>query len=231
MLAHFAIDSFYLIYILVGMVANARNPVQTREKLVTAAVGLILERGYHATGVEAICEAAGVTKGSFFHHFANKDELGLAVIRWWSTMGTALYSEAWEDATVEPLQQLFTMIDIMEGFASRPGQPCVCVIGMMAQEMAATHPEFRASCAEELNVWTQNVAALLGRALELHRPPVAFDPEEVAWFLNSLWQGSMLIAKTREDQGLIIRNLRHIRAYIQSLFPLQNNPNNNTKRR
>jgi TetR/AcrR family transcriptional regulator, transcriptional repressor for nem operon len=213
------------------MVASPRNPVQTREKLVTAAVGLILDRGYHATGVEAICEVAGVTKGSFFHHFKNKDELGLAVIQWWSAMGSGLYAKAWEDAAVDPLQQLFAMIDIMEGFASRPGQPCVCVIGMMAQEMAATHPEFRASCAEELNVWTQNVAILLSKARELHRPPEPFDPEEVAWFLNSLWQGSMLIAKTREDQGVIIRNLRHTRAYIKSLFPTQENPRKNNHRK
>lgn len=213
------------------MVANARNPARTREKLVTAAVGLILERGYHATGVEAICEQAGVTKGSFFHHFANKDELGMAVIQWWSAKGTGLYAKAWEDAAVDPLQQLFAMIEIMEGLASRPGQPCVCAIGMMAQEMAGTHPEFRVSCAVELNVWTQNVATLLAKALDRHRPREPFDPEEVAWFLNSLWQGSMLIAKTREDQGIIVRNLRHARGYIQSLFPLQNSQNKKTKRK
>jgi len=201
------------------MQVNARNPALTREKLVRAAVGLILERGYHASGVEAVCEQAGVTKGSFFHHFANKDELGLAVIQWWSRMGTELYAKAWEDAQADPLQQLFAMIDIMEGFASRPGQPCVCVIGMMAQEMAGTHQDFRASCASELNHWTQNVSMLLTKALDLHRPSQPFDPEEVAWFLNSLWQGSMLIAKTREDPQIIVRNLGHARAYLRILFP------------
>jgi len=206
-----------------------RNPALTREKLVRAAVGLILERGYCATGVEAICEQAGVTKGSFFHHFANKDELGLAVIQWWSKMGTELYSKAWEDEEADPLQQLDAMLEIMEGFASRPGQLCVCAVGMMAQEMAGTHPEFRASCAAELNVWTQNVANLLRKAQELHRPPEPFDSEDVAWFLNSLWQGSMLIAKTREDQRIIVRNLRHARAYLKSLFPCRKTQPKTTK--
>lgn len=203
------------------MKGAARNPVMTREKLVGAAVGLILERGYHGTGVEAICERAGVTKGSFFHHFANKDELGLAIIRWWSAMGTELYAQAWADDSADPLDQLFGMMSITEGFASRPGEPCVCAIGMMAQEMAATHPGIRASCAAELSVWTGNVARLLSKARERHGSVVPFDPEEVSWFLNSLWQGSMLIAKTQQDQQIIIKNLHHARAYIQSLFPIK----------
>lgn len=204
---------------------------QTRENLVKAAVNLILEKGYHATGVEAICEQAGVTKGSFFHHFASKEDLGLAVIRWWSEMGTGLYAKAWEDTTADPLQQLFAMIETMESFASRPDLPCVCVIGMMAQEMAATHPQLRASCAAELTVWTQHVVTLLTRAQARHRPPATFDPEEVAWFLNSLWQGSMLIAKTREDQRIIVRNLHHARAYLETLFSPQSNPPKKTQKK
>jgi TetR/AcrR family transcriptional repressor of nem operon len=71
-----------------------RDPSATRAKLVAAAVGLILKQGYHATGVEAICAEAGVTKGAFFHHFEDKDALGLAVIEWWGAMGIREYSIA-----------------------------------------------------------------------------------------------------------------------------------------
>ncbi|MFQ3671944.1 MAG: TetR/AcrR family transcriptional regulator, partial [Verrucomicrobiia bacterium] len=92
-----------------------RDPAATREKLVTAAVGLILRHGYHATGVDAICAEAGVTKGAFFHHFEDKDALGLAVIEWWSAMGTREYSKAWAEDAGDPLQQLHAMLDIMEG--------------------------------------------------------------------------------------------------------------------
>lgn len=34
----------------------------------------------NATRVEDVCAAAGLTKGSFFHHFKSKDELALAAI-------------------------------------------------------------------------------------------------------------------------------------------------------
>lgn len=205
------------------MKARVRNPEQTRQRLIDAAVRLVLRKGFAATSVDDVCAEAGLTKGSFFHHFQNKDEIGLAVIRWWSDMGTAEYSRAWRESKSSALQQLHAMLDIMEGFASRPGEPCVCAIGMMAQEMAATHPAIRASCATELSVWTAQVKRLLDTAKKQQRPFARFNSSHVAWFLNSLWQGSMLIGKTTQDQNLIRQNLKLARQFVDELF-LQRQP-------
>lgn len=203
------------------MKARVRNPEQTRQRLIDAGVRLVLRNGFAATSVEDICAEAGLTKGSFFHHFENKDDIGLAVIRWWSDMGTAEYSRAWHEGTGTALQQLNAMFDIMEGFASRPGEPCVCAIGMMAQEMASTHPAIRESCATELGVWTTHVKRLLDTAKKQQKPVTQFNSTEVAWFLNSLWQGSMLIGKTTQDRGVIRRNLDLARRFIDGLFSQQ----------
>src|ERR1700712_1702004 len=56
----------------------ARWEPGARERLVVAAVDLFTELGYDATTVAQIVERAGVTKSTFFRHFADKRELLVA---------------------------------------------------------------------------------------------------------------------------------------------------------
>lgn len=198
--------------------ARTRDPEMTRRKLVEAMAALVLKQGYHATTVEQVCALAGVTKGSFFHHFSGKEETGKAVLKWWGGMGMELYSAAWNAPGAEPLEQLRRMLDIMSGFTERPGQICACVVGMMSQELAQSHPKLRAECGRQLGIWTRQVARLLAEAKARNKPRVDFDPQEAAWFLNSLWQGSMLVSKARREPEIIRRNLRLARDFVDGLF-------------
>jgi TetR/AcrR family transcriptional repressor of nem operon len=52
----------------------------TRDKLLDAAEGHMLSKGFTATSVDDVCRAAGLTKGSFFHYFDSKEHLGRVVV-------------------------------------------------------------------------------------------------------------------------------------------------------
>lgn len=199
---------------------SRRDPAVTRQKLVEAAIRLILRQGFPATTVDAICAEAGVTKGSFFHYFESKEAIGLAAADAWGAHGTALYAEAWQDAKADPLDQLHRFFEIMDGFTRNPDEPCTCVVGMLSQEMSLAHSGFRDNAAHHLTHWTENVKTMLAAAKEKHPPVVDFDVERVAWFLNSLWQGSMLVAKTIQSPEMIRANLRFAREWIDSFFGL-----------
>src|SRR5205809_4514315 len=62
---------------------------QSRERLIDAATRLFAERGYRDTSVQAIAEAAGISRGSIFWHFGSKEGLLSAVaeeaFRRWET--------------------------------------------------------------------------------------------------------------------------------------------------
>jgi TetR/AcrR family transcriptional repressor of nem operon len=199
-------------------VPTPRQPLETRKRLIAATHSMMLAHGYAATTVEQICTAAGVTKGSFFHHFTNKEAITQAAIDAWGTMGGELYAAAWANPSDDPLTQIDTFIDIMIAFASRSEQDCVCMIGMMSQELAATHPTIRSKCAGHLHTWTGMVEELLDRAKRAHPTTNNFSSSQVAWMLNSNWQGSMLIAKTCQQQSITVNNLVLARHYIHSLF-------------
>lgn len=197
---------------------SSRNPTETRRKLVEATLGLMLKQGFAGTTVDQICAEAKVTKGSFFHHFDSKEAIGRAALDAFAEFGTMIYSPAWADPTQDPLEQLYKHLDIMIEIAERPGDSTSCMVGMFSQELSATHSDFRDACRDHLITWTSRVAKMLADAKALHPPKIDFDPESVAWMLNSLWQGSMLIAKTRKSPEMIISNVRHGRAYVDALF-------------
>lgn len=195
-----------------------RDPVGTRQALIDATVRLMLKQGFAGTSVDMICKEAGMTKGSFFHHFESKEAIGKAAVEWWGQMGTALYNVAWLNTTVGPLERLHQMLDIMTGFTMRKDQDCVCMVGMMSQELASTNPVMQTACSKELQSWTNSVAKMLTEAKKLHKPATDFDPKAVAWFLNSLWQGSMLVGKASRSQEMIRHNLQLARSYVNGLF-------------
>lgn len=202
-----------------------RDPTATRQRVIDATVRLMLRQGFAATSVDQICGEAGLTKGSFFHHFESKEAAGKAAVEWWGRMGASMYAAAWDDLEADPLEMIHRMLDIMSGFTRREdGGPCVCMVGMMSQEMAATNPVMQEACTVELRYWTDKVAALLAAAKTKHAPVNDFDPVAVSWFLNSLWQGSMLVGKTCESQAMIRANLQLARDFVDGLFHSQPRP-------
>jgi len=55
----------------------------TINKILSAAIECFEEKGFENTPIEDICERAGITKGGFYHHFANKQELFLKMLDAW----------------------------------------------------------------------------------------------------------------------------------------------------
>nr|WP_052621044.1 TetR/AcrR family transcriptional regulator [Mycobacteroides abscessus] len=60
---------------------RAESQAQTRQELLDAAEPLFLEKGYHATSIAAIAEAAGRTVGAVYSNFEGKEELCLEVLK------------------------------------------------------------------------------------------------------------------------------------------------------
>ena len=94
-------------------IKHKRQPEATRNKLIEATQSLVLKRGFNATTVDDICAEAGVTKGSFFHHFENKDDIGLAAVRAWGDFGLGVYTKVAE-VPGGPLEEIHALFDVME---------------------------------------------------------------------------------------------------------------------
>ena len=181
----------------------------TRQKIITAARDLMLARSYNATSVDEICAAAGVSKGSFYHFFPTKEELGLAVLEFFYADGTARIRAGAFVRIKDPVGRLLGLFDHLENVAPefwRHG----CLIGNFATELAESSPVIHARVAA--------VLAELARQLAPVFAPAAQDAEEAAVLAEQLLmvlEGSIILARAHDDPKRIASGLRQFRRSIE----------------
>ena len=192
------------------------NPA-AREKLLETAQHLMLAKGYTATSVENICEAANLTKGSFFHYFASKEDLGKTVLdRYVNAMFQAAQKAPFIKKS-DPLQRLYGYIDFMIEASKDPARRSGCLLGNFAQVLADTHPEIRTQCATHFGLWADALKHELDAAKTAYKVK-GLDTGTLADHFIALFEGSLILAKTRQDPDVIAIALNHFKKYMKSIF-------------
>ncbi len=176
----------------------------------------MLAKGYVAATVDEICSAAGVTKGSFFHYFRSKEELGKVLLERFARKQEGAFAEACA-AIEDPLDRIYCMIDCaIESFRNPDMKGCL--VGTFAQEISETHPELRAVCQCSFERFAAGMGEAFAAAKALHAPEASFDAASLGTCFLSLAQGSMLLLKTTGERAALAQNLVHFKQYVQSLY-------------
>ena len=192
---------------------------ETKRHLVDAGVALMRQKGYTATTVDDICAAAKVTKGAFFHYFKSKEDVARAALQRFGYGKDQDLHDAPFRKLADPLDRVYGRLEfIMESMGGDSQVTKGCLIGMIAQELAFTNPEFRALCHELFVRLANDFAADLAAAKAVHVPGADFDPEKLALFFTSIFQGSSLLAKVSGSNAVLQDNIQQYRRYVEFLF-------------
>jgi TetR/AcrR family transcriptional repressor of nem operon len=198
------------------MRTRKENPA-AREQLLERAQQLMMAKGYTATSVEEICESAHLTKGSFFHYFESKEHLGKAVLdRYVSSIFQAAQNAPFTKKS-DPLQRFYGYIDFMIELSTDPARGPGCLLGNFAQVLSDTNPEIRTQCAGHFSTWVEILKRDLDAAKSACKAK-GVDTTALADHFIALFEGSLLLAKSRRDVEVIASNLRHFKNYVRTIF-------------
>jgi TetR/AcrR family transcriptional repressor of nem operon len=192
------------------------NPA-VREALLDCAQQLMLARGYTATTVDQICEAVSVTKGTFFHYFKTKEELGKAALERFRQGGAKLYQQAPFLKESDPLKRVFGFIDFTIELCQHPVRNS-CLVGMFSQELADSNPAMRALCGRAFEERVAGLKAMLDQARRKHAPRVHIDTQGLAEQFVATFEGALILAKARDNVAPVATSLRHYKRYLKALF-------------
>lgn len=191
---------------------------ESKTKFLDAALQVIRTKGYTATRIEDVCAVAGLTKGSFFHHFKSKEELAIAAADHFAAMADRLFSSGPYQRSEDPLERLLGYVDFRIALLRGSLADYTCLLGTMLQEAYDTHPDIRAACEKHLSSHAAMLARDIAEAKKLYAPRAPWTPESLGLFMQAVLQGSFILAKGKQGPDVAAESLRHLRRYLETQF-------------
>lgn len=191
---------------------------ESRTRLLDAALNVFRAKGYTATRVEDICAAAGLTKGSFFHHFKTKDELAIAAAGRWTEVTGALFRDADYHKPSDPVDRVLAYIEFRKQLLRGPVAEYTCLLGTLIQEIYDTNPPIREACEASIASHVETLVPDIEAAKAAHAPGATWSAESLALHTQAVMQGSFIIAKARYDTDAAADSVDHLKRYVAGLF-------------
>jgi TetR/AcrR family transcriptional regulator, transcriptional repressor for nem operon len=196
---------------------------ESKTRILDAALQVIRAKGYSATRIEDVCEAAGLTKGSFFHHFDSKEELAIAAADYWTEVPSALFAQAPYHAPTDPLHRIVAHVDFRKSLRRGELADFTCLVGTMMQEVYDTHPAIRQACERSITGHARTLVPEIEAAIERYGIDPEWTAESLALFTQAALQGAFILAKARHSADPAADAIDHLRRYISLLFGQRRN--------
>ncbi len=192
----------------------------SRERLLDAGVLSVLEQGAARTSIEALCQATGVTKGAFFHHFRDKDDFIAALVPHFEARAATTLDALDLADELTPLSHLDQYLAVLTRLFSRdPWFRRGCLYLILAQEYGA-ETVVGQRCAAALDAWVlkarlqfERITAKTGRSSRAAARIVAEQ-------LLVTVEGGLLVNRTRGQRDGVRRALQQFRCYALAALDL-----------
>jgi len=185
----------------------------TRQRVIEVAAELMGRQGYGRTGLEAILDQSGVSKGNFYHHFPSKEDLGLAVLDF---LGDAIEDRLRRRmaAHQDPLDRVDALLEGLVAGASERDCRGGCPLGNLAAEMSDLHEGFR----ERLDAIFARWRDLLRRNLQAAGAGRPLDIDGLARHAVCALEGSILLAKVTRRVDEMDNSVEHLKSYLRKIL-------------
>lgn len=173
----------------------------TRDRLIRAGLKSMILNGFDGIGLNAVLQAAGVPKGSFYYFFKSKEDFARAVMDVYERDAEERLNGILEDKSRSPLQRLRDYFDAIgrEHLAEAP--LAGCLFGVLSQTAAARSPEFRARLAQVFATWEAELAVVLEEAKSVGEVDPNLNAKEAAAFLIDCHEGVLVRMKADGDRN------------------------------
>ena len=168
----------------------------TKQRLLDAGLAMLLKHGYHDLGMQALLEATGTPKGSFYHHFKDKEDFALQVIDQYMGHVHAGLDVCLGDKSRPPLKRVRRFFELTLQTYRREGY-LGCLLGGLGQELSGVSELFRRKIEDCFSEIAKRIAACLEEARKRGDIPAESNTGRMASLLVDCWEGAALRSRLR----------------------------------
>jgi TetR/AcrR family transcriptional repressor of nem operon len=187
---------------------------KTRQFIVERTAPIFNRKGYAGTSISDMTEATGLTKGSIYGNFANKDEVALAAfdhnVR---KVTAAIRGEMEKKKTVR--EKLLVYAEVYNNVHAFPEGGCPIL--NTAVESDDTHEDLKRKVVEVLVSWKDLIISLLQQGIKTKEFKEVPDPEQTALSLIATIEGGIMIARVTGKPHYRKQVMDHVGKMIRGL--------------
>lgn len=193
----------------------ARPTRTSQEQFVAVAMPLFWEKGYGATSIADILQAAEANAGSLYYCFPTKQDLLIAVLRrYHAGIHPMLLEPAWRGVS-DPIEKIFALLARYRERLVATDCTYGCPIGSLALELHEPDPAVRKLLAANFDAWTGAIEQCLKEARG--RLARGTNLRELASFILTAMEGGVMQARTHRSLASYDAAVHQLRSYLSHL--------------
>jgi AcrR family transcriptional regulator len=189
------------------------DQISTKNRLVEAARALFLAKGYEATAIAEILEAANVRSGSLYYFFKTKEALLLAVLDRYVELLHPIVIDPVFARLQDPIERIFGVLDGYRQMLTVTEFRQGCPIGNLALEMSEKSEDVREKIALNFENWRKAIRqCLIDAGAEL---PDDLDRDKLATFILTVMEGAVMLARAERTLEPFDASVEMLRDYLE----------------
>jgi len=190
---------------------SRRDIKELREKLLDQGVALLMEQGYHGTGLQELVRNVGVPKGSFYNYFPSKEAFSAEAVKHYIEPFIRQLDNHLQRPDVSAETALKAYFNELIEETERRDFKGGCLLGNLIGEIGDTSDLCQLSLREAVRRYRDKLEEGLARAQQEGSFRKDLDAKDMADFLVNVWQGALLRMK-------IERSVRPLAQFCEMLL-------------
>jgi len=159
---------------------------------------MLLEEGYSNLGIQGLLNATKIPKGSFYHHFGDKEEFALTVIDTYVTDVHAALDECVFATELPPLDRVRRFFELVEESYKADGY-LGCLMGALGQELSGVNETFRQKIEACLSSVADRLEVCFEEARNRGDVRSDLDARQLSELMVDCWEGAALRSRLRRS--------------------------------